>query len=58
MQQTVDAVAETKDQADVDSETTLVFGLFYFFSSVAVTLAALVVVVVAAMTVACGLSFC
>lgn len=58
MQQTVDAVAETKDQADVDLETTLVFGLFYSFSSVAVTLAALVVVVVVAMTVACGLSFC
>lgn len=58
MQQTVDAVAETKDQADVGLETILVFGLFCFFSSVAVTLAALVVVVVAAMTVACGLSFC
>lgn len=57
MQQTVDAVAETKDQADVDLGTTLVFGLFYSLSSVAVTLAAPDVAVADVMTVACGSSF-
>ena len=37
MQQTVDAVAETKDQmiVDVDLETILVSGLSYFFYAVA-----------------------
>lgn len=60
MQQTVDAVAETKDQTDVESdlETTLVSGLSYFFYAVAVTAGVLTAVADVAMTAACGSSSC
>ena len=54
MQQTVDADVTTKDQADVDLETILVFGLSYFFCAVAEMV--LADVAVAEMTAAYGLS--
>ena len=54
MQQTVDADATTKDQADVALETILVFGLSYFFCAVAEMV--LADVAVAEMTAAYGLS--
>lgn len=61
MQQTADAVAETKDLTDVDADlvTILVSGLSYFFYAVAVTASVqAVAAAVAAMTVAFGLSSC
>ena len=56
MQQTVDADVTTKDQADVDLETILVFGLSYFFCAVAEMVLADVAVV--EMTAAYGSSSC
>ena len=59
MQQTADAVVETKDQTDVESdlETTLVSGSSYSFFAVAEIAGALAVVAVA-MTAAYGSSSC
>ena len=59
MQQTVDAVVQTKDLTDavVDLETTLVSGLSYFLSSVAATAGAETVAVVDATIVVSGLSY-
>lgn len=60
MQQTADAVAETKDlmDADVDSETILVSGLSYFFYSAVATVGVLTVADVDATIAAFGLSSC
>ena len=59
MQQTADAVAETKDLTivDADLETTLVSGLSYFSYAVAVTVSVLTVAAVV-MTAAYGSSSC
>lgn len=60
MQQTADAVVETKDLTDVDAdlETTLVSGLFYSFYAVAVTAGDQTVVDADVAMTACGLSSC
>lgn len=60
MQQTADAVAETKDQmdADVDLETILVSGLSYFFSSAVATAGVLTAVDADATIAVSGLSSC
>ena len=61
MQQTADAVAETKDLTDVDADlvTILVSGLSYSFYAVAVmVLVPAVADAVVAMTVVFGLSSC
>ena len=58
MQQTADAVAETKDLTIVDADlaTILVSGLSYFFFAVVATAVALAVVASDAEMTACGLS--
>lgn len=60
MQQTVDAVAETKDLTDVDVDlvTTLASGLFYSFYAVAVTAGVLTVADAVVEMTACGSSSC
>lgn len=60
MQQTADAVAETKDlmDVDVDLETILVSGSSYFFYSVAATAGAEIVVDADATIAVSGLSSC